>query len=86
MECKDCKYYIDDHNEFFRTMMCLISHRWKPESCDYIATDEEVENMNICFNCKHWLGGGDWGLSCQKDYYNCSANGFDEACDKFERK
>lgn len=86
MECKNCQYYIDDHNEFFRTMMCSISHRWKPESCDYIVDDEEVENMNICYSCKYWLGGGDWGLSCQKDYYNCSANGFDKACDKFERK
>lgn len=42
--------------------------------------------MDICFNCKYWLGGGDWGLSCEKDYHNCSTNGFDEACELFERK
>ena len=46
----------------------------------------EVKNMNICYNCKHWIGGGDWGLSCAKNYYNCSTNGFDEVCEQFERK
>ena len=86
MECKNCKYYKDDHNEFFRTMMCKISHIWKPESCDYITSDGEVDNMEICYNCKSWLGGGDFGLSCQKKYYHCSANGFDEACEQFERE
>lgn len=86
MKCENCKYYKDDHNDFFRTIMCLISHRWQPKSCTYITSDEEVKDMNICFNCKYWLGGGDWGLSCEKDYYNCSANGFDEACEQFERR
>ena len=86
MECKDCKYYEDDHNEFFRTMMCKISHRWKPESCTCITSGAEVEDMDICYNCKYWHGGGDWGLSCEKDYYNCSVNGFDKACEQFERR
>lgn len=91
MNCKDCKYYknitiMELGNITNVIPMCCITHIIKPKSCTYIADDTEVENMSICYNCKYWLGGGDWGLSCQKDYYNCSANGFDEACDKFERK
>ena len=85
MECKNCKYYKDDNNEFFRTMICTVSHLWRPLSCD-LASDADVENMDICYNCSHWLGGGDFGLSCKKNYYHCSANGFDKACEQFERK
>ena len=33
----------------------------------------------------HWRCLGDWGLSCDKNYYNCSNNGFDKACEQFER-
>ena len=84
MKCKDCKYLAEEHGWFTGTA-CKITYRVNPTSCD-ISSDEYVENMDICYNCKHWYGGGDWGLSCAKDYYNCSCNGFDRACDKFESK
>ena len=81
MNCINCKYR--EYMTVYQTTVCTISHRLRPHSCDYIVDDKDVENMNICFNCKHWLGGGDWGLSCAKDYYNCSVNGFDKACKNF---
>lgn len=90
MECKNCKYYKVDSfmfdNKEWTSRACEIAHIVNPKACAYIENDKEVEDMTICFNCKYWIGGGDWGLSCQKDYYNCSTNGFNEVCEQFERK
>lgn len=84
MECINCKYFWMG-SETFPHDVCDITHICNPKSCN-LASDEEVKSMDICYNCKYWYGGGDWGLSCEKNYYNCSANGFDKACDQFERK
>lgn len=83
MECKNCKYYWAGGDKF--PNVCNITHLCNPKSCS-IASDEEVDNMDICYNCRYWYGMGDWGLSCGKNYYNCSHNGFDKACEQFERK
>ena len=40
--------------------------------------------MNKCGDCKYWIGGGDWGLSCSKDYYIATTDPNREACDRFE--
>ena len=53
MKCKDCKY----HNKYKR--MCKITYLANTISCP-IESDEDVEKMDICYNCKHWMGGGDW--------------------------
>lgn len=83
MFCKDCKYkYKTADGDTF----CEITHLLYTKSCDYIDNDSQVVAMNICYNCKHWIGGGDWGLSCRKDYYNTSTNGFREVCEHFERR
>ena len=84
MECKNCKY-LRELKSRFTNSMCDVTHRVNPVSCSLVS-DEIVERLPICYNCKHWHGGGDWGLSCAKNYYNCSVNGFDEACGQFERK
>ena len=83
MECIQCKYYkpLDE----FHNHICDITHLRNTISCP-IPSDELVAAADICYNCKHWIGGGDWGLSCRKDYYNTSSNGFNKACEKFERK
>lgn len=90
MNCENCRYNCVSNIKLkdgtFTMKCCSITHVLNNKSCDYITDDNKVENMDICFNCKYWIGGGDWGLSCEKDYYNCSANGFDEACEQFERK
>lgn len=85
MKCAECKYKRED-------TYCDISHSIfhnpfgkKIVGCS-IESDDDVSKMNICYNCKHWIGGGDWGLSCRKDYYVATSNGFREACKKFERK
>ena len=82
MECKNCDYYNKEQKS------CKIRNKINVKACYYdsVYPNTKVEDMNICYNCKHWIGGGDWGLSCRKNYYHCSVNGFDKACDKFERE
>jgi hypothetical protein len=88
MECRNCKYlnfnFSKDNTSFFYCV-CAITNRINPKPCN-ITNDEDVKGMDICYNCQHWIGGGDWGLSCAKKYYNYSMNGFDKACEEFERK
>ena len=51
--------------------------------CAYFQKD--ISKLNICYNCKHWIGGGDFDLSCKKDSYRIRS-GIDDACKDFERK
>lgn len=89
MKCAECKYRNTE-----RTYdMCEITHtilnhkKFKPiTGCNNIESDADVEKMNICHNCKHWIGFGDWGLSCRANPYYASSDGFHEACEKYERK
>ena len=84
MECRNCDYLKRIGNDFNETI-CDITHRLNTISCPF-PSDENVKDMEICYNCKHWIGGGDRGLSCRKHYYKCSTNGFGSACEDFERK
>ena len=86
MKCKDCKYreIHADHN-LNKFNICKITHIGYIVSCG-LQSDELVKDMDICYNCQYWIGGGDWGLSCSKNYYNCSTNGFGNACSEFCRK
>lgn len=85
MECKNCRYWHEVKDRFVDNM-CDITHMCNTRSCNNIVNDKDVEHMNICYNCEHWYGMGDWGLSCSKNYYDCSCNGFREACEQFKRK
>lgn len=78
MKCKECKHY-NAYKE-----VCKVTHKCHTISCN--LENDNIKDMKICYNCKHWVGGGDWGLSCKKDYYNCSTNGFDKGCKDFERR
>lgn len=90
MNCNECKY--EEKHEYkyeekqYNYTICKITHIVNTKSCNYISNDKEVENMNICYNCQYWIGCGDYGLSCEKDYYNCNTNGFSNACNKFKRR
>ena len=81
MDCNYCKYYQKPipTAQNLSTSMCQITHVCNPKSCS-LENDDDVADMEICFNCEYWIGGGDWGLSCMQDYYNCNTNGFEKAC------
>jgi hypothetical protein len=84
MECNKCKYF-NRHNDSVVFGVCSITSRCNTKSCT-LSSDEDVKHMHICYNCQHWHGMGDWGLSCAKNYYDCSSDGFRQACEQFERK
>lgn len=48
--------------------------------CEYHNVD--VSEMKICLNCEHFLGGGDWGLACNKHYHRLPGP-VDKACEDF---
>lgn len=55
----------------------------KVNNCEY--HNKDLKKEKICLNCKHYLGMGDFGLSCKKNYY-AIPHPTTKACDKFENK
>ena len=76
MECSNCKF----NNSDTLYSSCNITHLVNPKGCTY----EYSPTKKICYNCKHWIGGGDFGLTCAKYYYKAYTNGFTSACNDFE--
>ena len=83
MKCKKCEYLRERGYE--GQTYCEITHICNPRKCKVDTTDN-LQERKICYNCKHWMGVGDFGLSCDKHYEVCTANGFERACDDFEPK
>ena len=70
MNCKECCNYVDTYEQFLKcrlTNICLNKNGTAAEKCDYFNKDLAKEK--ICLNCTQFLGGGDWGLACEKHYY-----------------
>ena len=53
--------------------------------CFLSDLNKDLSNEPICYNCKHYLGGGDWGLSCAK-HYHVLTEALHEICEDFEKK
>ena len=85
MNCRDCKYYQGDVKIMGRIgFQCALTRKIIfSELCNFINKD--LSNMKICYNCKHYLGGGDWGLSCAK-HYHVLTEALHEGCEDFEKK
>jgi len=45
--------------------------------------NKDISGYELCINCKHFLGGGDWGLACGKHYHRLP-EALDKACDDIE--
>ena len=99
LSCKDCKYFQNTHVEKVVTVhneiipehdysACVITHRvihdFNKKYCE--ANVEDIDSMDICYNCEYWIGGGDWGLSCTQEYEVALSNGFTPACNRFKRR
>jgi len=80
--CKDCRYYNGEISiGNFKAYGCKLTNTIiVGTGCD--LKNKDFSNEKICYNCKHFLGGNDWGLSCKKDYYKLVGS-FDEACKDF---
>lgn len=92
--CDTCMNKKSESNQMFfgrmvRIVRCKIFHSTLFNAlklhteCDYYNVD--VSQMEICLNCEHYLGGGDWGLSCAKEYHRL-VGPTDEACGDFSFK
>ena len=71
-KCEDCKYfsqYWTFRNKKY--VQCKLTNAvltdQDMEKCDYSKVN--LDGMDICLNCKHYMGGGDWGLACSKHYH-----------------
>lgn len=51
-----------------------------------IEKENDIKNKDMCYNCIHWLGAGDYNLFCSINGSICSTNGFLGPCDDFKRK
>ena len=76
MNCSNCEFNRKCSNYY----ICNITHLVNPKGCTY----EYSTTKKICYNCKSWIGGGDFGLTCRKYYHKAYTNGFTSACDDFE--
>ena len=70
--------------EYAKGKTCGITNIYEPKIC--LIPKDRLEALDICYNCKYWIGGGDYGLSCKKDYYLATTNGFIKACELFDWK
>ena len=84
--CKKCKYFIDVD----RYGCCTLSHLVifnKNKEHDCPLFNKDLSQYNICYNCKYFGGGSDWGLFCShEDMYHHLGNFNDVPCDHYIRK
>lgn len=90
MKCKDCKYSQPTEYKTKsggRLTCCMLTrlvYKEETESdCSYFNADLSL--YKICYNCKYYIGGGDWGLFCShKEKYHHLGKFKDDGCEYFE--
>lgn len=90
-KCIDCKYSQDSGFEIAGTMCCIcaltrrVIHANVESECNCFNRD--LSTYDICYNCKYYIGGGDWGLFCShKDMYHHLGKYFDKPCKRYEKR
>lgn len=89
MKCKDCMYAVSlaFTSGAFNYACCTLTRRIvNPETevrCNCFNRD--LSEYNICYNCKYYIGGGDWGLFCEKHYHHLGKFN-DDPCKDYEKK
>ena len=89
-KCKDCQYSSESCMQINMTPLyaCTLTnnvvHGEKEHSCDCFNRD--LTQFDICYNCKYYGGGGDWGLFCShQDMYHHIGKFNDDPCEWYER-
>lgn len=83
MKCKDCKYY-EKGTYGCCTLTCVVVNANEENVCPYYNKD--LSSYDICYNCKYYIGGGDWGLFCShKDKYHHLGHFSDNPCEMYEK-
>ena len=91
MKCKDCKYAQGSGYEIagIKCCTCSLTRRVMNENAESECNcyNRDLSEYDICYNCKYYIGGGDWGLFCShKDMYHHLGKFSDEPCERYEKK
>ncbi len=93
MKCSDCKYSqtnsFDVKDKTATITVCNLTRTvMNPDAeWDCECFNEDLTKYNICYNCRYYRGGGDWGLFCShKDKYHHLGKFNDEPCEHYEKK
>ena len=84
--CEKCQHYTGKSCNWGGVVLyqCELTRSLDCRSeCDW--HDKDFSHDKICLNCKNYLGGGDWGLSCGKNYYRL-VSALDSCIKDFEAK
>lgn len=91
-KCRDCKYVqISEYQTKGKTVemaLCTLTRTvMNPDAegdCDCFNRD--LSDYDICYNCKYYRGGGDWGLFCShRDMYHHLGKFNDNPCKYYEK-
>ena len=85
-KCEECLHFIC--NTMISGIQCVrceltntIMVSKSAETCKLYNRD--ISDQLVCFNCKHFLGGSDWGLACSK-HYHMLPHALDDMCEDAE--
>lgn len=86
--CENCIHYRETINFYGKDCItCELTNtimvNESAKSCGFYNKD--ISNERICFNCKHFAGGSDWGLACAKHYHSLP-RALTEMCEDGELK
>ena len=87
-DCKNCCYRGGMTKCMCHDVhVCILTHillfQNVAEDCEYYNRDFSKED--VCYNCKHFLGGSDWGLACDAHYHKLPEPG-SKICNEYERR
>ena len=87
--CKKCKYfqngiYNDNYEGVCTLTNRVISKKTIDKDCKMYNKD--LSGFDICYNCKYYGGGEDWGLFCHhKHMYHHLGKFNDTPCEFYEK-
>ena len=91
--CRDCKHSntspIELKNKYVDVTVCTLNSQIvSPDNeHDCGCYNRDLSEYDICYNCKYYRGGGDWGLFCSHDdMYHHLGRFDDEPCERYEKK
>ena len=88
--CVDCQYSSDVYEIVgVECCTCSLTRRVMNANAESECNcyNRDLSEYDICYNCKYYIGGGDWGLFCShKDMYHHLGKFSDEPCKRYERR
>ena len=92
MKCETCQYCQQFSYEIkgkqVNMACCTLSNYVVKADKEHNCTlhNKDLSGYDICYNCKYYRGGGDWGLFCShKDMYHHLGKFSDDPCDYYEK-